>query len=442
MEKVYHLFKLVFLGIFAAPCFICVVGVTIRPMTKTSGVRLRNKFPCNYCHKYVDEYARHVTVHHAKRTAVKAILKKPKKTRRKEFNELRKDAIRIHNQEVLTTGDGELIVARRSKVSVDSDEYLPCPKCHVLGRPKNMWRHHKSCNHSVSKPTSASQSKTSVVKRARALKEMGLSCGVVDERFKVDVLAGLRCDEVSRVIKRDELILLFGKQLYKKVGPYRAEEIRLRMRLLARFILTINDGRQHYINLMDCIDSKHFDAVLTATETLSGAHNDESGRQILDHPSNGKNLGHSLVKCADIKKRESVIRRNKKMKQQVERFLTLHKSEWNDCISSKALTALKLKRQKGPEKLPDSDDLVKLKDHIDTQIQSEINQLRSQYSYTSYRNLLEYTMASIILFNKRRGGETSKLLVQSYVDRANWKLNSNKEIIDSLTLVEKQLVKR
>jgi hypothetical protein len=204
----------------------------------------------------------------------------------------------------------------------------------------------------------------------------------------------------------------------------------------------MNTGRRKPLDLMDCIDSKHFDNVLTSAQTLGGAYTDDTGRQALKHPSNSKNLGHSLVKCANLKKREGIIRRDKNMEKEADRFIALYKADWNDHVGRKALTTLKMKRQKGPEALPTSEDLIKLKEYLDARLRRGIDQLKSQYSYTAYRNLLEHTLASIILFNKRRGGETSKLLLQSYISRSQWKQNANKEIMNSLNEVEKQLLNR
>ena len=113
------------------------------------------------------------------------------------------------------------------------------------------------------------------------------------------MLASLHCDEVSRTCKRDEMIILFGKQLFKKHG--RSQEIRLQMRLLARLLNIVNAKREVKVDLMQCIDSSHFDAVLTATEVLAGAFVDETGHRNMAHPSNAKNVGHSLIRCAAIK---------------------------------------------------------------------------------------------------------------------------------------------
>ena len=130
------------------------------------------------------------------------------------------------------------------------------------------------------------------------------------------------------------------------------------------------------------------------------------------------------------------------MQAEAEAFCALHASDWADCISSKSITSLKLKRLAGPEILPQTSDLVKLKDHVDNTIHFSINELEECYSYSVYRNLLEYVLAALILFNKRRGGEASKLLLSAYIDRRSWRNSSNEEIVGSLSEIEKKLVQR
>ena len=132
----------------------------------------------------------------------------------------------------------------------------------------------------------------------------------------------------------------------------------------------------------------------------------------------------------------------KAMLKEAERFLILHKADWKDTISSKVLTALKLKRQEGREKLPTSEDLSKLKDHMEGTMRQLIDDLTSLFSCNTYRKLLEYALASVLLFNKRRGGETSKLLTTQYVKRNKWKSNANKGLIKTLSACEKKLVER
>jgi len=66
-------------------------------------------------------------------------------------------------------------------------------------------------------------------------------------------------------------------------------------------------------------------------------------------PSLGTKLGHSLLKCAKLKKSEGIKQCRKKNEKQADNFIALHQSDWADSISSKALKTLKLQQLKGPE---------------------------------------------------------------------------------------------
>jgi hypothetical protein len=260
--------------------------------------------------------------------------------------------------------------------------------------------------------------------------------------FTLNVLGTLRYDEVSKCVKKHGLICMFGQSLYKRMGQYRSTEIAQRMRLLGRFLLTANRQKSSNLTLTEYISGKYVDDALQAVENLCVSTTDETGRRTFVKPSLGTKLGHSLLKCARLKKREAIKVGSKKVETEADRFIALHIAYWADSISSRVLTTLKLKRLEGPEELPKSDDLIKLKDHIDAAIGTFVAKLKGRFSFTAYRNLLEYVLAALILFNKRRGGEDSKLLLSAYINRRSWSDSSNEEIVSSLSEVEKTLVKR
>jgi hypothetical protein len=172
--------------------------VHLRAMKQDNGRRNRNKFPCNYCSKFVFEYARHLMQRHPSKKRVAAILAIPKRQRLKEFAMLRTEAIRNYNAKVLESGKGELIVGRRSVISRTADDYLPCPECRVLCSAKQLWRHYQKCKRS---PRKLGQ-RYCVSRQARVIMEIGLGTKDKHMNFKLDVLSKLRKDEVSAVIKK------------------------------------------------------------------------------------------------------------------------------------------------------------------------------------------------------------------------------------------------
>jgi hypothetical protein len=205
------------------------------------------------------------------------------------------------------------------------------------------------------------------------------------------------------------------------------------MRLLARLLIVINRGREmstgdhghRALTLSNIIVRQYFDVIVEATKEICGATTDESGRNTFMRPSLGTKIGHGLLKCAYLKKTEAIKCKEKKMVKQADYFISLHATEWVKYISGRSLMTMKLKRLKGPEELPDTNDLVKLKDHLDSVISQLVQKITRRYSYSTYRNLLEYTLAALILFNKRRGGEAAKLLLRTYVDRRVWMCGGN-----------------
>lgn len=130
---------------------------------------------------------------------------------------------------------------------------------------------------------------------------------------------------------------------------------------------------------------KHFDHVLEAAERLCGTSSDAASRNTFLKPSLGTKLGRALLKCARLKKREAFKRAKKTMEAEADAFIALHASDWADSISSKSLMTRKLKRLKGPEVLPQSNNLVKLKDHVDSTIQRSINALNKLFTYSAYK---------------------------------------------------------
>lgn len=206
--------------------------------------------------------------------------------------------------------------------------------------------------------------------------------------------------------------------------------------------MTVNKKKTSNLSLSKCLSGKLFDAVLKAAEHLCESKTDATGRGIFRKPSLGNKLGHSLLKCARLKKREAIKREDSKSEKEADKFIALYTSDWADFISSRFLMTLKLKKLQGPEVLPQAEDLVKLKDHIDLTISHLTKKLKKFFTYPEYRKLLEYTLAALILFNKRRGGEASKLLLETYMNRRKWSRDSNQEIINSLTDMEKKLVER
>ena len=68
--------------------------------------------------------------------------------------------------------------------------------------------------------------------------------------------------------------------------------------------------------------------------------------------------------------------------------------------------------------------------------------LKENPTLHSWRELAETTMTRLIIFNKRCGGEASKMLLTNFQARPDWKQCSSTAIESSLQPIERELCKR
>lgn len=59
-----------------------------------------------------------------------------------------------------------------------------------------------------------------------------------------------------------------------------------------------------------------------------------------------------------------------------------------------------------------------------------------------WSQLAQATLARLVMFNKRRAGKTSKMLVENYLNRPDWAQANNPEIMSTLSDFERELSKR
>ena len=81
---------------------------------------------------------------------------------------------------------------------------------------------------------------------------------------------------------------------------------------------------------------------------------------------------------------------------------------------------------------PLADDLEKLRKFILRKMSSSVQLLEEQPQLQTWSDLAQATLARLVMFNKRRGGEASKMLLDSYENRPDWTKVNNPEIMSAL----------
>jgi hypothetical protein len=92
--------------------------------------------------------------------------------------------------------------------------------------------------------------------------------------------------------------------------------------------------------------------------------------------------------------------------------------------------------------LPLAEDLAKLRAYIDLKQSGSFRSLEKYGRLADWKLLAQTTVTRMFIFNKRRGGEVSRLPLQDYQTRPNWDSVNSAEIAKSLDKFERALSKK
>ena len=182
------------------------------------------------------------------------------------------------------------------------------------------------------------------------------------------------------------------------------------MRQLARLLQTLRKGNEA-ANFEIIIDTARFDELVAAVKDPCGFK--EESRLDIDVPSLALKLGHSIKQCAQVLKSSALRKKNEVAIRECQNFIDLFEAEWTIKISSQSFASMGSKKQNKAEILLLAGDLMLLKNHFEKKMAdlSEIlNEVEDTQTVTSHwSSLAKMTLARIIIFNKRRSGETATL---------------------------------
>ncbi|KAF5305391.1 hypothetical protein FQA39_LY09220 [Lamprigera yunnana] len=90
-----------------------------------------------------------------------------------------------------------------------------------------------------------------------------------------------------------------------------------------------------------------------------------------------------------------------------------------------------------PELLPLTDDLVTLNKYLETLIKEGLGKINNSFNPQLWARLANSILCQIILFNKSRSGEASRMTITQYAATPNWK-----ELTATLTPLKMNLANR
>lgn len=230
---------------------------------KSRGPKGDKKFNfCYYCHKKQSKIARHLELKHKDEEDVKkfSVLPKNNPERREKIDILRKKGNFIFNTRE-EYNDGELIVSRRpnTKFTRTAHQFKACAKCKAFFATSSLRVHFPKCTGRSSKAT-----------RLAMVMSKKVVCRVhhraIPEVAKV-LFPPLREDAIVRLIRYDELVIVYANKMVQKYRDRRFYEmVRQKIRLLGRFLSALRGLYKEVTDLTSAYDPKFCDDVLRAIE--------------------------------------------------------------------------------------------------------------------------------------------------------------------------------
>ncbi|XP_035993659.1 uncharacterized protein LOC118563357 [Fundulus heteroclitus] len=398
------------------------------------GSRIYNKKQyCLYCKQGYIKISRHLErAHHNKPEVAQAIaFPKGSRERRLHLEHLRNRGNFAHNVEVLNSGTGRLVPRKQPRETSESQNYLHCTYCQGLFTKKVLWRHMTICKF-----------KPNVVKKPGKTRVQALCAfavppppGVKTEFWKL--LNSMIQDEVYSAVKSDELIIEYGQHLYNRLGydPTKHEYIRQKMRELGRLLIH-SKKITPMTTIEEHIKPANFMLVVESVKSLAGFTVVTNTYRC---PSLALKIGYSLTKISQLVESRANVQKNYSAAKDARAFRNVYESRWNEFVSAASLRTLQESKWNAPQLLPFTKDVQTLHSHLSEQQQHFYNQLSTEVSSQTWMNLTKVTLTQVILFNRRRSGEVSKMSLSAYLSSIP---NSDQDDLkEALSDLEKKLCK-
>lgn len=126
-------------------------------------------------------------------------------------------------------------------------------------------------------------------------------------------------------------------------------------------------------------------------------------------------IGHGLTKISQLVESRANVQNNYSAANDARTFRRVYETRWNELVSAASLRTLQEAKWNAPLLLPFTKDVQTLHSYLDMQQQHSQSDLSNEASPQTWVQLAKITLAQVILFNRRRAGEVSKMPLSAYL---------------------------
>ena len=376
------------------------------------------KRPCPFCGKFFSRLTKHLIAIHKEEEKVKEASKLPKDLRDKVFGGLKNDGIKKYNMELLkekTVTPSALIKGRQSR-----DEEQECAMCSGCGKfliKRNIYKHKMRC---------ASLSSNTGTIEAISTNILSKTDQQFSESYRKSVLESFQKDNVGNQIQEDEWIKTYGYYHFQNQNERsptfwaKRRNVMQKMRRLTRlFILFKNVSATKNLSVTpeSSLDMFKRDNIPILLEAINQLAEDEEKEHGMRHGLKIQ-LRYLINDACQKLSAHYLIRKEDDKYEELQKFEKLIKTLWQSFFASAEEQAL-LNRNtdlRKPQRLPEKDDIVKLKDTTVDVINSVCQKGYDILETKDYNLLRNAVVSRLTLHNARRGGEPCRMTIKEWDD--------------------------
>ncbi|KAJ4946963.1 hypothetical protein JOQ06_009006 [Pogonophryne albipinna] len=195
-----------------------------------------------------------------------------------------------------------------------------------------------------------------------------------------------------------------------------------------------SDAKFSVYNLEEAVKPANFQRVVQAEKKVSGF---DDKHHTYSTPSLALKLGHTLLKISDIVHCRALMAEDDELIKSTKMFQKLSTSKWSEFVSHSALNTLSGAKYNKPSTLPFTEDVQILHRHLDKSAESAICNLKEEATPQNYAELAKVALAQIMVYNRRRTGEVSKMRLKNFYERDNAELHQ--DVAKGLSKTEQRL---
>ncbi|KYN04691.1 hypothetical protein ALC62_04433 [Cyphomyrmex costatus] len=400
-----------------------------------SNAKSYKQYYCIFCSKLQTQFARHLRTVHRNEPDVKKFTALPKTNpeRKQIISSLRKNGnFKFNTNSKLN--NGQLIVSRRpnDKYNKLATDFTACSKCKGYFTKHSIRHHSRKCFKKN-------------FKKNKCIMVMGrrITCRLhpkVNETVKKMIFPVMREDDVTRIIRYDEILITYANQMYEKYrSQHHHDMIRARLRLLGRFLLALKDINKNVENFDSIYRPKLYDDCIHAINIVARYNSEE---RIYGAPSVASTLSTLIKYIGNLFIGECIKKEDTEKKNLAKDFLKLLVVDISTSVNRTVMETQSAQKRHKKVNLPSLEDIKKLYKYLEEKRTKAYMALQQSFSYYDWLSLAEATLVSILVFNRRRQGEMERILIADFQNYERIHKDMNNDVYSSLSEKDRKIAEK